>query len=158
MRRKVICLVLVTGVVLSLLCNLAFAQQAKAFTQELFAVELVKNMKLQDHLPIAALASDCVDLLDNLGISPLKGWDRNALLTEEDYTVIIAKAVGKEGVVYAKSVEICKKNVELINKHWQEHSDLTLSALFDNKDIFPAGRPECPYGLAYKQKGQKKKV
>ncbi len=132
--------------------SLTFAKETEMLTQEQFAVQLVKNMKLEEHLPAAALPSDCVNLLENLGISPLKGWDRKAKLMEEDYTVIIAKAVGQEKVVFIKAGEVCQKTIKKINKHWQENPKLSLEELLNDKNIFPQGRPQCPYGLKYKHR------
>ncbi|MBM3251987.1 MAG: hypothetical protein FJZ11_04310 [Candidatus Omnitrophica bacterium] len=135
-----------------------FAQEDKAVTQEQFAVELVKNMNLQDQLPVAALPSDCVALLESIGISPLNGWNRKALLTEDDYTVIIAKAVGKENLVDQKAALVCHKRIEIIDERWQENPNLTLEELLHNKDIFPNGSPQCPYGLKYQDKNNDHKV
>ncbi|MFH1656001.1 MAG: hypothetical protein ABH954_05280 [Candidatus Omnitrophota bacterium] len=130
----------------------SLAQGEEPLTQEKFAVELVKNMGLQKQLPVAALPSDCVALLESLGIAPLKGWDRKALITEDDYTVILAKALGKEDVVHIKAAQICHSKVEIINERWKENNNLTLVEFLKNENIFPESSPQCPYGLKYEDK------
>ena len=85
----------------------------KRLTQEEFAVELVKSMGLVGWLPVAALPSDCVVLLENIGIAPLTGWDHHALLSEEDYMVILAMAHGKEQSLHEKAEAVEKKNSEV---------------------------------------------
>jgi hypothetical protein len=142
---------------LLLLNSVAFSQE-RTLTQEEFAVQLVKNMKLDSWLPIAALPSDCVTLLESLGISPLKGWNRKALLTDDDFTVIIAKSVGKERLVHIKAAEVCHRNIEIINERWRKNPDLTLEELLNNEDIFPNGSPQCPYGLKYQDTDSNHKV
>lgn len=138
--------------------SISFAQKEEQLTQEKFAVELVKNMKLYRQLPLAALPSDCVNLLESLGISPLGGWDRKALLAEDDFTVLIAKAVGKEQLVHIKAAEFCHRKIDFINDTWTENPDLSLSELFTNKELFPTGSPQCPYGLKYEDKDNNRQV
>src|SRR3989338_9378125 len=72
---------------------------SERLTQEEFAVELVKNLKLEGVLPTAALPGDCVNLLERLGVAPLTGWKNKSFLSREDYLVIIAKTQGKEAMV-----------------------------------------------------------
>ena len=129
--------------------SITIALADEPMTQEEFAVELVKNMGLEDQLPIAALPKDCVDLLESMGITPLKGWDRKALLKDDDFTVLIAKAVGKENVVHVKASELCHKNIDVINCRWEDFPDLKLEELLQSEDLFPIAIPECPYGLKY---------
>jgi len=105
---------------------------------------------------LAATPWDCARLLEDLGISPLEGWDINKALNEDDYTVLIAKAFGKEKVVHTKAVEVCQKNIKIINQRWQEaekeNKGILLEELLNNKDYFPAGPPKCPYGVRYQDK------
>lgn len=154
MIKKVI---LFSMLVLFSIGNIASAQN-EAMTQEQFAVKLVHSMKLYDRLPLTALPSDCVELLESLGISPLKRWDGKALLTEEDYTVIVAKAVGKESVVHEKSVELCNRNIDKLNRLLKKNPNLSLKELLADKSILPEGSPQCPYGLKYKDKHNKHAV
>ena len=156
MLKKTLVLFLIL-VLTNVACDYVFAQ-GETLTQGQFAVKLVKSMKLYDRLPIAALPSDCVALLENMGISPLKGWDRKALLTEEDYTVIIAKAIGKENVVHTKAAEVCHRTIDVIDEAWQKYPALSLEELLSDKEIFPEGPPQCPYGLKYEDKDDNHKV
>jgi len=132
-------------------------------TQEEFAVELVHVMGVENLLPVAALPGDYVDLLERLGIAPFGGWERKAFLNREDYLVIIGKAQGKEGIVHKQAVAVETKNVEIINKKWeQSYSDtkqwMTLSALLNDKAYFPQGAPRSPYGTRYTDKNGDHKV
>lgn len=132
-------------------------------TQEEFAVELVKGMHLENSLPTAALAGDCVDLLERIGISPLGGWDNKALLAQEDYLVVMAKAHGKESMLHKRAMAVEEKNIDVINKKWQESYEKTgrwpsLPELLADKNYFPEGAPESPYGLAYQDRNNDHKV
>src|SRR3989338_10820322 len=95
-----------------------FAQEAmqevgERLTQEQFAVELVKAVKLDSSLPMAALPSDCVKFLERLGVTPFGGWKDKALMTQEDYLVVMAKVHGKEGLVFEKAAEVEEKNLRI---------------------------------------------
>lgn len=137
--------------------KIGLGEERQKLTQEKFAEIMVKNMKLQNRLPLAALPSDSVDLLESLGISPLKGWRRKSFLTQGDYVTIIAKASGKERVVYKNAVDVCQCNENFINQQWKENyrisgNWISLSQFFKNKEIFPYGTPLCPFGLKYEDK------
>ena len=130
-------------------------EEGKKVTQEEFAVEMVKVLDIEDLLPTAALANDCVDLLNSLGIAPLKGWHPKEFLNQEDYLVIVGKAQGKEGVVHKRATEIEEKNIEIINQKWREAYEaedqwIPLSKLLKDKKYFPNGAPKSPYGITYK--------
>lgn len=134
----------------------AFAQsfEDKQITQEEFACELVRTMNLQSWLPLSALPRDCLSVLEQFGISPIKGWDNNAYLTKEDYLVILSKAHGKEILLYETADSIEKKNIALINSKWQqayekEGSWPSLESLLNNSVYFPNGTPKSPYGHSY---------
>ena len=157
--------------ILLLGANFSFAQEAgvagsieeRRVTQEQFAVGLVRNMKLEGWLPTAALPGDCVDLLENLGIAPLKGWDKKASLKQEDYLVIMEKAYGKEGVVYKRAAAVEEKSIEVINQKWQESHGATghwvaLKDLLNDRTYFPNGAPQSPFGLKYEDRNEDHKV
>ncbi len=143
---------------------ICFAQEmGEQLTQEAFAVELVKSMKLQSALPTAALAGDCVDLLERVGIAPLNGWKNKELITQEEYMVVMAKAHGKEAMLHDRAVAIEQKNIDVINKKWQESYEkqgkwVSLSELLNDKGYFPEGPLTSPYGLAYEDKNADHKV
>ena len=123
-------------------------------TQEQFAVELVKIMKLEYRLPPAALPRDSVNLLNRFGISPLSGWRNKDFLNQENYLVIIGKAQGKERLVHKRALDIEHKNIDVINQKWQESYEATktwmpLQALLNDRTYFPNGAPKSPYGTAY---------
>lgn len=146
-------------------CSWCHAQEelGERITQEEFAVELIKNMRMHGWLPTSALAGDCVEVLKRLGISPLKGWDNKALLEQEDYLVILAKLNGKERMVHKRAVAVEEKNTEAINKKWQESYDATgkwvpLDELLKDTRYFPNGPPESPYGLEYQDQNGDHKV
>jgi len=150
MKNKILVL---TIICLSLLSGATcFAQGfEERVTQEEFAADLVKKMKLDNWLPTAALASDCVNLLEKLGISPLKGWDKKAYLTEEDYLVVLTKAYGKEGDVHENAVMVEGRMKDEINDKWQKSYDdlghwLLIDELMSNEKYFPEGPLNSPYG------------
>ncbi len=137
--------------------------ESQPLTQEEFAVEVVKLLKLEYLLPTAALAADCVTLLEQLGISPLAGWKPKALLTREDYLVIVGKVQGKEGLVHQRAVEVEQKNIEIINHKWQQAYEqsgewIPLAALLNDKNYFPEGVPQSPYGLTYRDENNDHKA
>ncbi len=132
-------------------------------THEEFAVELVKNLHLDGQLPTAALAGDCIDLLERIGIAPLSGWEPKANLSEEDYLVVIAKAHGKEDLLHKRAMAVEEKNVDIINKKWQESYDKTgrwvsLDELLKDKSYFPDGDPQSPYKLEYEDRNNDHKA
>ena len=136
--------------------------EGERLTQGEFAVSLLKNMKLDDQLPLAPLSEDAVSILEGLGICPLSGWDKNAYLSEDDYTVILAKAVGKEKVVFTKATEVCQKTSEIISNRWHNKYQATgrferLAQFLSDKNYFPQ-KPQCPYGLPYKDENNDHQV
>ncbi len=154
--KKIIFTLLILGF-LNLISFKAFAQEVKLderLTQEQFAVELVKIMKLEYRLPTASLPRDSVNLLESIGVSPILGWRNKEFLKQEDYLVIIGKAQGKERLVHKRALDIEERNIEVINEKWQESYDqikewLSLDALLNNKTYFPNGAPKSPYGTSY---------
>ena len=138
-------------------------QMSERLIQEEFAVELVKMMHLDHLLPTAALASDCVSLLERIGISPMQGWKNKALLTQEEYLVVLAKTYGREGILHKRAVAVEEKNIEVINTHWQSSYDkngrwVLLAELLSDKEYFPQGPPKSPYGHGYKDDNNDHKV
>lgn len=136
---------------------------SERMTQEQFAVELVKNMGLQKRLPTAALPGDCVDLLASFAIEPLKGWRNKEYLIQEDYLVVMAKVHGKEGLIHKRAIVVEEKNIEVINRKWQESYQATqkwvsLNDLLNDKNYFPSGPPRSPYGIAYKDENNDHRV
>ena len=131
-------------------------EEFEKITEGEFAVRLVKMMRLERSLPPAPLQADYVDLLERVGISPLRGWDQDRLLTRDNYAIIIAMAAGKEKLVWEKSQEVCDHNVEAINSRWELKRDLdkrptvTLEEVLEDKIYFPEGSPQCPYGRPYR--------
>lgn len=122
--------------------------------QDEFAVELIRLMDLEEFLPKAAVKQDCVDVLEQFGIAPLKGWQPHEFLREEDYLVLIAKASGKESVVYQRAWQVEQKNVEIIHERWQiafeEKGEWPpLEVLLEDSHYFPNGVPPSPFGRAY---------
>ena len=147
-----------------LLTNSCFAQNyGERITQEDFAVDLVKAMDLEGWLPDAALASDCADLLERLGISPLTGWEKGAYLSHEDYLVLLNKAYGKEEVVHEKATLVQHKMIQEIDHKWQISYDdlgqwLSLDELFNNKKYFPHGPLVSPYGINFQDANGNHKI
>lgn len=140
----------------------AFAQQEKMLEKE-FAVELVKEMKFDSLLPVAPNAMDCVALLENLGISPLGGWKPNDYLSTDAYTVIIAKALGKESIVYKEAARVNQNNIDVVNKRWQDAYRkygrwLSLDELLQDTSIFPQGIVRSPFGFKYTDKNNDHQV
>lgn len=132
-------------------------------TQEAFAVELVKIMDLEDRLPVSSLPRDSVNLLDGLGISPLDGWMPKEFLNQEDYLVLIGKAQGKEGLVHKRAIQVERKNMDLINEKWKSAYEATkvwpsLEQLLNDKEYFPNGAPQSPYGIKYADRNRDHKV
>ena len=145
----------------------AFSQEAPSsqnrVTQEEFAVEVVKVLKIEELLPRAALPRDSVLLLEQIGISPLTGWKPKEYLANEDYLVLMAKAQGKENVVFSRANEVEQKNIETINKKWQEAYEKSrqwpsLESLLNNTSYFPHGSPKSPYGTPYVDRNNDHKV
>lgn len=103
-----------------------------------YAMLLVKGIRvkdriafsLQSQLPRAYSEDDCIRVLESFGVSPLRGWDRDAILTKSDYTAIMYKLTGKEKLVHKVAQEICDEGAE--------------------KQVQGA----CPYGRPYKVKGK----
>src|SRR3989338_6830478 len=138
-------------------------EMSERLTQEEFAVELVNMMHVQHLLPMAALGSDCVSLLERIGISPMQGWNNKALLTQEEYLVVLAKTYGRGSVLHKRAAAVEEKNMEIINQHWQASNDKTgrwvsLAELLNDKEYFPQGAPKSPYGHEYKDGNSDHKV
>ncbi|MFC1704165.1 hypothetical protein ACFL1E_05225 [Candidatus Omnitrophota bacterium] len=138
-------------------CAVSFSQE-QPMTQEEFAVELVRSMKLHDVLPLAALPQDCIKLLESLGIAPLKGWDAKAPLSEDDYMVVVAKSIGKEKMVHQKAIEVCDRIIYVVNGRWQKKPHMSLLELLSDRSIFPEGPPQCPYGLRFEDSDEDHRV
>jgi len=119
-----------------------------------FAQFLVRNLGLVYLLPLSASELDCTRLLNRIGISPLKGWDRQAPLTHDDYVVVMGKIGGREKDVHNVSQEVCDRIVKIINLEWgiyyTKHNQYPVLETFlkDNK-VFPNNKPICPYGVPY---------
>ena len=164
-RRSITVLVMVTAVFICAKPLWAQEEQVpqEPLTHEEFAIELVKNLHLEGQLPTAALAGDCIDLLERIGIAPLSGWEPKANLSEEDYLVVIAKAHGKEDLLHKRAMAVEEKNIDVINKKWQESYDNTgrwvsLDELLADKNYFPDGALQSPYKLEYEDRNNDHKV
>ncbi len=105
-----------------------------------FANKLVRQLNIQGQLPLAYNTQDCIDLLVSYGIAPLKGWNRNASLTKDDYTSILGMATGEEGVIAKVAQDTCDQIVHLINENFGQ-------VALDKWQTLLQG---CPYGEAYK--------
>jgi len=139
------------------------ALRARQVRQGLFARQLVRSLELESGLPQAASEDDCIRILNDLGISPLKGWDRFGRLTSDDYTVVMGKIVGKEFLVHQKAQEVCGEIMKLLNVEWslyyaQNGRYPLLEKLITDKSLFPGAEPRCPYGVAYRVGGFKPQV
>ena len=143
-----------------------FAQDEKLnerLTQEEFCVEVLKNMKMEGWLPTAALGSDCISLLERLGVAPLTGWNNKAFLSQEDYLVVMAELRGKEEIAHRRAVQVEARNKEVINSHWsdaykKEGRWMTLTELLSDKNYFPEGSPQSPYGFIYRDEDNNHRV
>jgi len=102
-----------------------------------YAESLVRALKIQRHLPLAFNEEDCISLLEGYGVSPLKGWDRNAPLTKDDFAAVVVKARGREKDVHSLAQKICNQMVASLNSDRENISRL--------KDA-------CPYGVAYQRR------
>ena len=163
---------IVTALLLSVVCFLGndpliFAQPALSdenpLTQEQFAVELVKLLKIENLLPPAALPGDCAGLLGSFGIAPLKGWDNKSLLKQEDYLVLIGIVQGKEQMLHQRAVEAEEANIAILNKQWEKAKEdsgrwLSLDELLNSKEYFPNGAPQSPYGIKYSDRNNDHKI
>lgn len=135
----------------------------KRVRQGAFARQLIKVLELEEQLPLTASEDDAIQLLRRLGISPLKGWKRFEPLTEDDYAVILGKAIGKEYLVHEKAQEVCDEIVDILNVEWQIYYQKNgryplLEKLIRDKSVFPGAEPRCPYGVPYKVVGYQPKV
>ncbi len=143
-----------------------FAQDEKfneRLTQEEFCLEVLKNMNMEGWLQTAALGSDCISLLERLGVAPLTGWDNKAFLSQEDYLVVMAKLRGKEEMVHRRAIQVEEKNREVINNKWndaykKEGRWMVLTELLSDKNYFPEGPPKSPYGLVYQDEDNNHQV
>lgn len=136
---------------------------SKRVRQGAFARQLIKTLELEKELPLTASEDDAIRLLNSYGIQPLTGWDRYAPLTDDDYTVVIGKAIGKELLVHQKAQEVCDEIVKLLNVEWalyraEQGKYAILEKLIRDKSVFPGDEPRCPYGVAYKIGGFKPHV
>lgn len=89
-----------------------------------YAKKVVQALKIQNQLPLAYNEQDCISLLESRGISPLKGWSKDELLTQDDYVAVVMKANGKEKKLHDLAQNICDQNLNQSNG-------------------------ECPYGQVY---------
>lgn len=122
-----------------------------------FAVQLINVLNLQSYLPPAPLTKDYINTLELFGISPLKGWQARAGLTEEDYIVIMSKLSGQEKEVYKTGVGFCHKVIRVIHEAWQDQYEKdgrweTLDELFRDPRFFAGEIPQCPFGFHYRVK------
>lgn len=80
-----------------LFCVITLAFQSIAFgeaqwTHERFAKFLVKQVKAERLLPVAAVNQDYFDLLRRLGVEPPAGWEQGKVLTEADLKAMLGLA------------------------------------------------------------------
>lgn len=124
-------------------------------TQGEFAVQLVRGLNLQSHLPAAPLMKDYAEVLERIGISPLDGWNVRAALREEDEIVIFSKLSGKERSLYGHGVEFCARTVDRINSSWKEQYSMdgrwsSLDEILADQRFFQQAMPRCPFGDPYR--------
>jgi len=136
---------------------------SKKIRQGTFARQLVRSLGWQYRLPLTATEQQCMNLLDRLGISPLKGWDRFAPLTEDDYAVVMGLAQGEEHLVHSKAQEVCDRIVKDLNVQWALHFAQNrrypiLEKLITEKSAFDKERYSCPYGHPFKIGGVKPQI
>ena len=156
---------IIFALILVLFLSFSYCQQKEEEFQRVtegeFAVRLVKLMGIERRLPPAPLRADYIEVLESIGIAPLKGWHEDKILTRENYAVIMALAAGKEKLVWDKAQEVCDRNVEAINSRWElkrkldRRPNVTLEELIKDKTYFPEGPPMCPYCKPYKDKDGK---
>ncbi len=65
---------------------------AEGITQGEFALWVVEAAGVEGKLPPAALASDAVKFLQNLGVKPKDGWDSEKKLTSKDLVEMLGLA------------------------------------------------------------------
>ena len=78
---------------------------AEGVTQGDFAMWLVDAAGLQGQLPPAALNSDAINLLSNLGIAPKDGWDADKKLTRDDILEMLGVSKDQAAKLSEKSWE-----------------------------------------------------
>lgn len=102
----------------------AWGEEWPQVRQGEYARRVVQALKIERELPLANNEKDCIALLESYGISPLKGWDKNALLSKDDYTAVVLKIQGQENYLHELAQKMCDQAAQ--------------------------AKTECPYGVAYK--------
>jgi len=81
------------GLVVALITAPALAQAVEGMTEGEFLLMLLRQVGLSGMLPDAATGIDAVEMMEDLGIIPVGGWDPGAMITE-DRIIEIAEAAG----------------------------------------------------------------
>lgn len=104
---------------------LAWGEEWPQVRQGEYARRVVQALKIERELPLANNEKDCIALLESYGISPLKGWAKEALLSKDDYTAVVLKIQGEEKYLHKVAQKMCDQAAE-------------------------AKKEGCPYGVPYK--------
>ena len=134
-----------------------FINESKNITQGELAVILVHSIGLESELPTAPILGDYIKLLEKNGIRPLGGWVRNKMVTNGDFAVVLACAMGIDMRLISPQ-EICEVTIrEHIQKMWEvqyrrDGYRENLEDLLQDRRFFPDGPPKSPYGYPYVDK------
>lgn len=123
---------LTTSVLLLLIVSLAIYSQIKVedndyITHAEFVNILIRVLKLEDQLPVAATLEDKILLLEKLGYAPLDGWELERILNKGDTATVLALIIG----------------IDLLDKATPEDY---IRALTD-QGIMTFDRPDLPFSL-----------
>lgn len=126
-------------------------QEPPVLTEGEFAVKLIKELKWDNYLPVAAGVEDYIRVLENFAVAPLEGWDSERQLTAENRLEIAATMSGFEKLLYEKAIKACNYNVNLMNRAEQvDGSKRGIEEVARDKKFFPKGPPKCPWGMPYR--------
>jgi len=158
MNRRICLVTLVVLLSWSFFCN-SYAQDAQkkpSTTEGEFAVKIIKHLKWENNLPVAAVVEDYIRVLELCAIAPLEGWDKDRRLTEENRIEVLACMAGLEKTLYEKAIKACKNNVNIINEVQQrDGGKRDIEEVLCDKKYFPVKQPKCPWGMPYRFVGGK---
>lgn len=131
-------------------------QKKPSMTEGEFAVRLIKYLKWENNLPVAAVVEDYIRILELCAIAPLEGWDKDRPLTEENRIEVLACMAGLEKTLYEKAIKACNNNVNIINEVQQrDGGNRDIEEVLRDKKYFPVKQPRCPWGMPYRFVGGK---